>query len=65
MRFLDSLEIPFVATLRDTQNYVQAHREGRGIHELKPWRVREDMQSWEPLIAWLDGRTPRPMPRVG
>ncbi|MGD8688548.1 MAG: AAA family ATPase, partial [Gammaproteobacteria bacterium] len=40
MRFLDSLEIPFVATLRDTQNYVQAHREGRGIHELKPWRVR-------------------------
>jgi len=53
LRFLESLGIPFVATLRDSQNYIRAAESGLGIHEMKDHQVHEDTQSWEPLTAWL------------
>ena len=34
-RFLSSLNIPVVARLRDSQNYLRATEEGMGVHELK------------------------------
>lgn len=55
-RFLQSLDIPFVATFRDTQNYVYASEQGLGVHELKDRNVKEELREWEPLIRWLDGR---------
>lgn len=55
-RFLNSLEIPFVTTLRDTQNYVRAAEEGLGIFEMKSRLVATDLRSWEPLIDWLEAR---------
>ena len=57
MRFLDSLVIPLVGVLRDSQNYLHAAAEGRGIHEFKPYRVRKDLDQWEPLARWLETRT--------
>ncbi len=54
LRFLRTLEIPFVASLRDAQAYVQAAGLGRGICELPRHRVRQDLESWQPLLAWLD-----------
>lgn len=54
MRFLEKLEIPIVATLRDSQNYVRAAEQGVGIHEMKPYLVREDLGHWETLLAWLE-----------
>jgi len=56
-RFLDSLVIPVVGTLRDSQNYLHAAAEGKGIHEFKPYRVRKDIDQWEPLARWLETRT--------
>ena len=56
MRFLRSLEIPLVATLRDTQNYVRAAQSGLGIYELPRWRVRKDLEAWQTLFGWLDER---------
>jgi chromosome partitioning protein len=53
LRFLESLGIPFVATLRDSQNYIRAAETGLGIHEMKEHQVAEDTQAWEPLTAWL------------
>ena len=53
-RFLDSLEIPFVTMLRDTQNYVHAAEQGIGIHELKRNQVVKDRIQWKPLIKWLE-----------
>lgn len=53
-RFLSSLEIPFVTTLRDTQNYVKAAEQGVGIHEMPATKVAKDTESWRPLISWLD-----------
>lgn len=53
MRFLNSLGIPIIATIRDTQNYVYAFEHGLGIHELAPHRVKQDITQWRPLLAWL------------
>jgi chromosome partitioning protein len=54
MRFLASLNIPIVATFRDSQNYIRAAELGVGIHEMKPYLVREDLEQWIPLVGWLN-----------
>ena len=51
--FLNSLKIPFVTTLRDTQNYIRAEERGIGIFEMAPSQVWWDLEQWEPLIKWL------------
>jgi chromosome partitioning protein len=56
MRFLRSLDIPLIATLRDTQNYVRCAESGVGIHELPRWQVRQDLDAWDSLMQWLDRR---------
>jgi chromosome partitioning protein len=56
MRFLNSLDIPLVATLRDTQNYVRSAEAGIGIHEMPRWQVYQDLDQWERLTAWLSAR---------
>ena len=55
MRFLDSLGIPIIAVLRDSQNFVHAAEEGIGICELQPYKVKKDMVELEKIVAWLDG----------
>src|SRR5262245_35246637 len=54
MRFLEKLEIPVVATIRDSQNYVRAAEQGVGIHEMKPYSVKEDLAQWQSLLNWLE-----------
>src|SRR5262249_9847174 len=54
IRFLQSLGIPIVATIRDSQNYARAAEQGIGVHEMKSYVAREDVEQWEPLIQWLD-----------
>lgn len=58
-KFLNSLKIPFVATLRDSQNYTHASMQGLGIFEMKEEVVARDMEQWEPLIRWIDGHIQR------
>ncbi len=58
MRFLATLEIPLVATLRDTQNYVRAAEGGIGIHEMPQRLVQQDLEEWMKLSAWLETRRP-------
>ncbi len=54
MRFLRSLEIPVIAELRDSQNYVHAVAEGIGVLEMPAWQVRKDIDQMEPMLNWLD-----------
>jgi chromosome partitioning protein len=54
MKFLEKLEIPVIATVRDSQNYVRGAELGIGIHEMKPYQVREDLAQWETLLNWLE-----------
>ncbi|MGI9261352.1 MAG: ParA family protein, partial [Woeseiaceae bacterium] len=55
MRFLTSLEIPIIARLRDSQNFVHAAAQGIGIYEMPAYKVRKDVEQMDSIIAWLDG----------
>ena len=65
IRFLKTLGIPIVATLRDSQNYLRAAELGVGVHEMKSYVVSQDVEEWRPLIEWLEpvAATP-PSPEV-
>ncbi|MGB1220472.1 MAG: AAA family ATPase [Alcanivoracaceae bacterium] len=52
--FLNSLKIPFLTTLRDTQLYVQAVDQGKGIQELEDRRAEEDQRHWQTVMEWLE-----------
>ena len=65
MRFLHTLRIPIIATLRDSQNYVRAAEQGVGLHEMKAQLVTQDLQDWQPLIEWLKAREAVQQPREG
>jgi chromosome partitioning protein len=54
MRFLDTLGIPIVATLRDSQNYVRAAAMGLGLEEMTPSHVADDLEDWKSLYEWLE-----------
>jgi chromosome partitioning protein len=58
LRFLGTLNIPIVTTLRDSQNYLRTAEQGQGLHEMKSYLVRDDLGTWQPLIEWLDARVP-------
>ncbi len=53
-RFLKTLHLPFITTLRDTQNYVRAAERGIGIYEMWDKRADVDKVHWQPLLAWLE-----------
>jgi len=53
-RFLKTLKLPFITTLRDTQNYVHAAERGIGISEMWDKRTDSDKAQWRPLIRWLE-----------
>jgi chromosome partitioning protein len=53
-RFLSTLKLPLVATLRDSQNYIRAAEQGLGIHELEKGKTAPDRKRWAPLVEWLE-----------
>lgn len=54
--FLIDAELPFVTSLRDSQNYVRAADRGVGIFEMGPVAVAQDLEQWRPLINWIEGK---------
>ena len=56
MKFLETLQIPVIATLRDSQNYIKAAETGTGIFEMKSYVVSEDLDQWTSLINWVNER---------
>lgn len=59
-RFLDTLKVPVVATLRDSQNYIRAYTRGLGIHEMPEYLSAPDREQWEPLVKWLESKRSQP-----
>ncbi|MCP4472557.1 MAG: AAA family ATPase [Gammaproteobacteria bacterium] len=53
-RFLFSLNIPFITSLRDTQLYAKAIEMGVGVQELATARNKTDKEQWAPVFRWLD-----------
>ncbi|MCW8824835.1 MAG: ParA family protein [Gammaproteobacteria bacterium] len=60
-RFLKSLDIPFIAVLRESQNYIRAADEGLSIFEGQPSKVEEDLHQWQPIIKWLKSSASHPL----
>lgn len=54
MRFLNSLNIPVVGALRNSQNYIKAADTGVGIFEMSISEVKKDMDEWKPIIKWVE-----------
>lgn len=58
--FIKQTRLPYVATLRDTQNYIRAEERGVGIFEMAHFQVYPDLEDWEPLTKWLRSKRSRP-----
>ena len=65
MRFLETLRIPVIATLRDSQNYVKAAEAGIGLFEMKQSLVEQDLGDWAPMLAWLKAKEGSQRPSEG
>ncbi len=53
-RFLFSLNIPFISSLRDSQLYAKAIEMGVGVQEINSARSNIDREQWAPIIRWLE-----------
>jgi chromosome partitioning protein len=52
--FVNSLGLPVLGFVRDTQNYIQLPARGLTIFDVAPGRVERDLAQWEPICRWLD-----------
>jgi len=50
---LTAMKVPYLAALREAQNYVRAYTRGLGIFELPEYLAWPDWEQWEPLTKWL------------
>jgi len=51
-RFLDTLGVPVLAMLRDTQLYVQLAARGATLWDVAPSRAERDLAQWQPVVEW-------------
>ena len=52
--FLGNVDVPLVAFLRDTQNYVHLAAHGLTLWDVASSRFERDMEQWQPLLDWLN-----------
>lgn len=52
-RFLKGLDIPVIAHIRDTQNYVRAAGSGIGVCELDERAAQKDTDPWANILEWI------------
>jgi chromosome partitioning protein len=57
--YLRKLRAPYVASLREAQNYIRGFQRGLGIHELPEYLARPDWDQWKPLLSWLNSKRSR------
>jgi len=58
--YLTRARVPYIAALREAQNYVRAYTRGLGIFELPEYLAWPDWDDWEPLTAWLRSKRSQP-----
>jgi chromosome partitioning protein len=52
--FVETLEVPCIGWLRDTQHYIQLAARGLTLWDVAPGRVERDLAQWAPILAWLE-----------
>ena len=58
--YLLKAKAPYIAALREAQNYVRAYTRGLGIFELPEYLAWPDWDEWEPLTSWLKSKRSQP-----
>lgn len=53
-QFLQQLDLPVLAYLREAQVYVNAAFEGKSIFDVPPHLAEQDLEQWADLIKWLE-----------
>ena len=57
--FLGHIKFPLIATITDSQKYVQAFEAGFGMHEMHPpTAIEKELSQWETLLEWIENTTP-------
>jgi chromosome partitioning protein len=51
-QFLDTLNVPVLSMLRDTQLYVQLAARGATLWDVAPSRAERDLEQWQPIVEW-------------
>ena len=54
--FLDTMNLPVLTQLRDTQLYVHLAARGATLWDIAPSRAERDVAQWQPLLAWVGAR---------
>ena len=52
--FVDTLGLPVLGYLRDTQNYIHLAARGLTLFDVAPGRVEKDLTQWQAICQWLD-----------
>jgi chromosome partitioning protein len=52
--FLDSVKVPMLGFLRDTQNYVHLAAHGLTLWDVSSIRFERDLEQWKPILRWVD-----------
>ena len=52
--FVESLGLPVLGYLRDTQNYVHLAARGLTVFDVSAGRVAKDLEQWRGICEWLD-----------
>ena len=55
--FLESVRVPLLAFLRDTQNYVHLAAHGLTLWDVASSRFDRDREQWESIIHWVERET--------
>jgi chromosome partitioning protein len=48
-----SLDLPFIAVLRESQAYVRCIEKGLSLFDLPAAQVQTDLAQWKPILHWL------------
>ncbi len=52
--FVDSLGLPVLGMVRDTQNYIHLAARGLTLFDVAPGRVEKDLEQWKNICEWLN-----------
>ena len=52
--FLESVRVPLLGFLRDTQNYVHLAAHGLTLWDVSSVRFERDREQWEPIMVWVN-----------
>ncbi|WP_413437783.1 AAA family ATPase [Sulfuriferula sp. GW1] len=55
-QFLQELDMPILAYLREAQLYVNAAFEGKSLFDLPPYLAERELEQWQYLLSWLDAK---------